>query len=584
MPGTSSQEASAHGGLLQVDIVIAGGSLSTPAAALQATRTWPDARILVIEPTDWLGGQATSQGVPVIDNAWHEPGRSWMLNQPDQHYPADYLAFLRALATPPAEAPGLGSGGDGCGWVSREPFDPRTAAWLLEAMVCRHPNIQLLYLTVVKAVQTVPVSDKSGGGRRITGLDLIQRIPINGYRPFDAFLSDEITDWYSPSDSNHFAKRAIHVEARQDRELVVIDASELGDVVVLSGAEYSVGRELVTEDLAPDGALPAMDESASQCFVFPFCVTGTATPNAERELQADFPGFQSHYQRLADEFFSLGKSTWMNVWCYRRLRTRSSRHTYDQALLDDLTCINWYPGNDYPYGSMLKAKADAAVEANTGWHGGIHPEHLAAAERQAIAFYFYLKSHPGRVMDTRFPRGDDPLNMMGTRHGLAKFPYIRCTRRIIGLNRFRLTEECFVDTDHPGYANTTSCRFPDAVGIGNYAVDIHPPQDSIGLSPRLEKAAPFYIPCRCLGSNNVRNLLVGGKLIAGTYITNAAYRLHPIEWAIGSAVGAAAAMMAQRQRTNVELLEPRTLADLQRTISRNSPIDWPATMQENGGW
>ncbi|MEX2606728.1 MAG: FAD-dependent oxidoreductase [Kiritimatiellia bacterium] len=560
---------------LTADIVIAGGSLSTPAAALQAARSWPEARILVIEPTDWLGGQTTSQGVPVIDNAWHEPGRSIMLNEPERHYPADYLAFLKALESPPEEAPGLGSGGDGCGWVSREPFDPRTAAWILDAMVAKHPNIQLLYQTVVKAVQTEPVDDEQGEGRRIVGLDLVQRKPINGYRPFDDYLSDEIADWYEPLDSGRFAKHPFHVAARDDRDLVVVDASELADVVVLSGAEYSVGRETETEDPAADGSLPAMDEAGSQCIVFPFCITGSATAIDERELQKPFPDFAASFERLTDNFFSLGTKSWINVWCYRRLKAAGPRHTYAQADLDDVTNINWYPGNDYPYGSILKDKSQAAAEAALSWFGGVNLVHLAGAEQQAVAFYFYLKSHPERRLETRFLKGDDPLNMMGTRHGLAKFPYIRCTRRIVGLKGFRLNESHFVDTDGIGYAQTTSYPFPDTVGIGNYAVDIHPLLTSKGLSPGLEKAAPFHIPYRSLASHNVRNLLVGGKLIAGTYITNAAYRLHPIEWAIGNAAGAAAALMAKGQWTNYDLLDAVTLRCLQEEISRNSPIHWP---------
>ncbi|HMZ52951.1 MAG TPA: FAD-dependent oxidoreductase, partial [Candidatus Sumerlaeota bacterium] len=54
---------------LRFDIVVSGGSLSAPAAALAAARNAPNAKVLLIEPTDWLGGQATSQGVSAIDNA-----------------------------------------------------------------------------------------------------------------------------------------------------------------------------------------------------------------------------------------------------------------------------------------------------------------------------------------------------------------------------------------------------------------------------------------------------------------------------------------------------------------------------------
>ena len=40
--------------------------------------------------------------------------------------------------------------------------------------------------------------------------------------------------------------------------------------------------------------------------------------------------------------------------------------------------------------------------------------------------------------DTHLLRTTDTLNMMSTGTGLAKFPYIRCTRRIIGVFRLAL--------------------------------------------------------------------------------------------------------------------------------------------------
>jgi ribulose 1,5-bisphosphate synthetase/thiazole synthase len=67
---------------LAVDILISGGTLSAPAAALQAARSNPEAKILLIEPTAWLGGQATSQGVSAIDNTWFNPGATLMRENP----------------------------------------------------------------------------------------------------------------------------------------------------------------------------------------------------------------------------------------------------------------------------------------------------------------------------------------------------------------------------------------------------------------------------------------------------------------------------------------------------------------------
>jgi hypothetical protein len=107
-------------------------------------------------------------------------------------------------------------------------------------------------------------------------------------------------------------------------------------------------------------------------------------------------------------------------------------------------------------------------------------------------------------------------------------------------------------------------------------VDIHPTKTSTGMSPAFSSAAPFYVPYRALGSANVRNLLAAGKQIAGTYVTNAAYRLHPIEWVIGSAAGTAAGMMVRNGMSNADLLDTPTLRQLQTQVRQNSPVHWAA--------
>ena len=168
---------------LAFDVVVVGGSFSAPAAALAAARTNPNVKVLVIEPTEWLGGQATSQGVAAIDNAWHDPGASLMRNQPSLYYPADYLDFLNRLKNAPADAPGEGFAPNGSCWVSREAFDPRTAVWVLDKMLAETTNVTVMRMTVVKHVQTAPVSDSFGNAMKITGLTIIQRTPRAGYVP-----------------------------------------------------------------------------------------------------------------------------------------------------------------------------------------------------------------------------------------------------------------------------------------------------------------------------------------------------------------------------------------------------------------
>lgn len=561
--------------MIQADIVVVGGSFSAPAAALQAARQNPSLKVLLVEPMDWLGGQATSQGVSAIDNAWHNPGATLMRENPELYYASDYLDFLDRMRNPGAGAPGEGLSPNGTSWVSREAFDPRTGAWVLEQMVSELPNLTLMKLSVVKDVTTVPVNDQHGSGLRITRLQVIQRTPINDYEPFDKFLSEEIEDWYSTADSAIYTKEQHTIVPNDDnRGMVVIDGSELGDVIVLSDAVYTVGRERTTEEIADNGTLPEYNEESSQAFVFVFAMTDAAALDDEAYIGQQFADFDTYYNQQKSSYFSMGSHSWVRIWTYRRLFTSGPSFSFDTAYSGDVSMQNWFPGNDYPYSGLYKTKAQAAAEASD-WKGGILLPALAEAEKHAVAWYYYMKENRTSSFDTKYLDGNHPKNMMGTATGLARFPYIRGTRRIVGLDNFRMRERELVDVDEPNRP-ATSFRYYDSVGIGNYAVDIHPIQGTTGISPTVHKPAPFYFPYRSLGSVNVRNLLASGKTMAQTYITNSAYRLHPIEWASGTAAGTAAAMMAEDGASNYDLLAIGQIRELQNRVRTTSPIHWDA--------
>ncbi len=564
---------------LEYDIVVSGGSFAAVAAAFSAARTNPEAKVLLIEPTDWLGGQATSQGVAAIDNAWHAPAAAIMRENEPLYYPSDYLDWIERMKDAPAEAPGEGYAGH-TGWVSRHQFDPRTGAWALSEMASEFPNLTMLKLTVVKEVGTAPVSDAHGEGLRIESLSLIERTPKPGYTPHDDFLSAELPDWYSPEDSDRFEK-ALHTVVPRDpqRGMVVIEASEQGDVMVLSGARYTQGREVSTERVAEDGTLPEINDDQPKALVYPFVMTTAEEADSEEEIKAPWPGFDDFLAERTQNYFSLGAHSWTRVWTYRRLHVPDGGSmNMDVINPGDVTMQNWHPGNDYTQGPWLLDMEETGAQAASGdWAGGINLETIAKAEKQAVAWYFWLKERlPGGFPseDTRYLRGGDGLNMMGTAHGLAKFPYIRGTRRLVGLDNFRITGRYWVDTQASGYDNETSFRFFDSIGIGNYAADMRPLIGSTGIAPQIGQPAPFYIPYRALTSHNVRNLLTCGKTMAQTHVTNSAYRLHPIEWASGTAAGAAAMMMHRDSKTNYDLLPIPELRALQALVAETSPIHW----------
>src|SRR5213080_1898225 len=59
---------------MKVPILILGGGTGGVAAALAIARS--GGRCIITEPTDWIGGQLTSQAVPPDENRWIEGDES----------------------------------------------------------------------------------------------------------------------------------------------------------------------------------------------------------------------------------------------------------------------------------------------------------------------------------------------------------------------------------------------------------------------------------------------------------------------------------------------------------------------------
>lgn len=129
-------------------------------------------------------------------------------------------------------------------------------------------------------------------------------------------------------------------------------------------------------------------------------------------------------------------------------------------------------------------------------------------------------------------------DVVGTEDGMAKYPYIRESRRIKAL--FTVLEE------HVGKEQRSlvsglegeelkAADFFDSVGIGYYHIDLHP--SSKGDNYIDFPSLPFQVPLGALIPQTMENLIPANKNIGTTHITNGCYRLHPVEWSIGEAVG-----------------------------------------------
>ena len=230
--------------------------------------------------------------------------------------------------------------------------------------------------------------------------------------------------------------------------------------------------------------------------------------------------------------------------------------------------MNW-PQNDYMLGNLIDVPAEEAAR------------HLERAKQLSLSLLYWLQ--------TECPRPDGGTgwkglrlrpDIVGTEDGLAKYPYIRESRRIkadLTVTELHVgTAARMKSTGAATAAAVTAETFPDSVGIGHYNIDLHP---SSGGDNYIDfTARPFQIPLGALLPQRMENLLPACKNIGATHLTNGCYRLHPVEWNIGESVGALAAFcVTKKQIPRAIRRDPTLLAGFQRELTAQGvPLAWPA--------
>nr|WP_281243438.1 FAD-dependent oxidoreductase [Jiangella alba] len=247
-----------------------------------------------------------------------------------------------------------------------------------------------------------------------------------------------------------------------------------------------------------------------------------------------------------------------DLWHYRRILARTQ---FEPGHLEhDVSLVNW-PQIDYwakPILGVEPAEQDAA---------------LAEARELSLSFLYWMQTEaPRHDGGTGYPglrpRGD----LLDSDDLLAIAPYVRESRRIRA--RFTVTEAHIgreMRGEHAG-----SEVFADSVGLGYYRIDLHP--SASGRSYVDIACFPFQIPLGALVPVRVRNLLPANKNIGTTHITNGAYRLHPVEWSIGEAVGALAARCRATRATPQDVWsDPAAVRDLQEVLTARLGLTlaWP---------
>jgi hypothetical protein len=116
--------------------------------------------------------------------------------------------------------------------------------------------------------------------------------------------------------------------------------------------------------------------------------------------------------------------------------------------------------------------------------------------------------------------------------------------------------------------------FPDAVAIGGWPMDDHPPGgfDRSDLPPNTVMRTPevYDIPLRSLYSRNVPNLMMAGRNISATHAAFTSTRVMATCAAVGQATGTAAAICVERGIIPRQLANDRSLVTrLQQQLLRD---------------
>jgi hypothetical protein len=522
---------------LKADVAVIGGSLGGVAAALAACRM--GRTVVLTEECAWIGGQCTTQGIPLDEHPWAEEfGRTRSYadfrRRAREYYRRNFPLTDAARADPHLNP--------GAGWVSKLCFEPRVALAVLHEMLAPHVAAGRLQI-------------------------------FTHHQPIAAHMSGDRMAAVTVRDTREGRERTVTAP-------YIIDGTELGDLLELGRVEHVIGAEAqeeTGEPLAPAVADPRDQMVFTHVFALDHLPGEDHTIERPRDYDfwrnaRDSRGANKPKFAIPDLFGAKQDHAGRPVvpsryrtstWNFRRMLCRDNFEP--GAFASDVTVAIWH-ANEYHKGVLC----------------GVSPEekkqHLEAARQLSLSTIHWLQTEAPDPATGRTgypglrPRGD----FFGTDDGLAQAPYIREARRIRA--EFTVLEQHF-RTDVRGNENGP-VKYKDSVGLSGYRIDIHKPvapgQASI-TEVMHGKHWLQQIPLGALLPVRVENLLPACKNLGVTHVTNGAFRVHPTEWNIGEAAGALAAFCVARRFAPRQVRNtPALLADFQAEIVRQGfELDWP---------
>ena len=491
------------------DIIIAGAGTGGISAAIQAARM--GSSVLVVEPSTWIGGQATAAGVSTMDDMSRQKS-------------GIYLEFInRIKAYYDARGKSMGT----CYWYAQTSlaFEPHIGQEALIAMV--NDARRRGTLDFFMSSEVIEVQKK---GRVISGVTV-----------------------KTPTGTRKFTCK------------VLIDATEYGDILPLAKTLYRAGngsgrfinpdamiQEITWVAIIRDygGSIPVHLRARS-----PLPGYEIAKKNYESYVTKDGFNFRNVYPVEIPVNFVTHNA-------YRGLPDSSNHLQYDAdpetRNFITKTSVNW--GNDYPGTYTWNGKRGLPVSYLEDKRVRLQIEREALLK--TLHFIYYIQNELGENWSVAHDEYNNkvlpeaakglPYEWQEIVKRMPPIPYVRESRRIIA--KHTLTSQELLRNSLSYRDGQTSREFSDAIAIGGYILDLHGAAGDGNLEWQFDERAssminnrprgPFQVPMDILIPEDTDGLIAAEKNLSMTRLAAGAIRLQPITMMTGQAAGALAAISA----------------------------------------
>ena len=441
---------------LQTQVLVIGGGTGGTAAGIQSARL--GVNTIIAEPTTWLGGMISAAGVSATDGNHQLPSGLWR-----EFRDKIYLVYggPKNVAT---------------GWVSNTQFEPHVADSIFKAMAAAEKKLTVLYQWhFAKALKK---------GNIITGA---------------IFTNNK--------------NEKLQINAN-----LVIDATELGDVMADASIPYSLGMEAGNITGENVGITTSSNVVQDLTYV---AVLKDYGPAADCTIVKP-AGYQPMEFDGACTNYYIGKNAVTpNVDAKKMLDYGKLPH--------NKYMLNWpKKGND----TYLEVVEMTEAERNSA---------LEKAKQTTLRFVYFIQQQLGfknlGLADDEFPSADR----------LALMPYHREGRRVKGLVRFTINDIAQPFAGKPLYRT--------GISVGDYPIDHHHKKNPAAPQHLEFYPVPSYnIPLGALIPEKTDGIIIAEKGISVSNVANGSTRLQPCVMLTGQAAGVLAALAISQKK------QPRSVA------------------------